>query len=161
MVSIQFCWNFSIHLYSLCLARERARERRLFIIIEIIQAIQDLSFISSKVEIVFRLILYPKKTCQNICWQNLRPNCIEKRQRIILSFCSVCVYGQGDKRIQISKIKAKAEIVVATPGRLNDFTSSGKIKVAIVFRIYYLSVYIYLYLKMPHPIWRHPCMGWL
>ncbi|MPC48578.1 putative ATP-dependent RNA helicase ddx17 [Portunus trituberculatus] len=39
---------------------------------------------------------------------------------------SVCVYGQGDKRTQIHKIRAKAEIVVATPGRLNDFTSTGK-----------------------------------
>uniref|UniRef100_A0A0P4WJQ0 RNA helicase n=1 Tax=Scylla olivacea TaxID=85551 RepID=A0A0P4WJQ0_SCYOL len=37
----------------------------------------------------------------------------------------VCVYGQGDKRIQVHKIRGKAEIVVATPGRLNDFTSTG------------------------------------
>ncbi|KAK4299047.1 hypothetical protein Pmani_028637 [Petrolisthes manimaculis] len=33
----------------------------------------------------------------------------------------VCVYGQGDKRSQIRKINAKAEIIVATPGRLNEF----------------------------------------
>ncbi|XP_069167078.1 probable ATP-dependent RNA helicase DDX43 [Procambarus clarkii] len=35
----------------------------------------------------------------------------------------VCVYGQGDKNQQIQKINAKSEIVIATPGRLNEFTS--------------------------------------
>ncbi|XP_069166919.1 probable ATP-dependent RNA helicase DDX43 [Procambarus clarkii] len=34
----------------------------------------------------------------------------------------VCVYGQGDKNQQIRKINAKSEIVIATPGRLNEFT---------------------------------------
>ncbi|XP_063609430.1 probable ATP-dependent RNA helicase DDX43 [Penaeus indicus] len=34
----------------------------------------------------------------------------------------VVVYGQGDKRQQIRQINAKAEIVVATPGRLNEFS---------------------------------------
>ncbi|KAG7165067.1 ATP-dependent RNA helicase DDX43-like, partial [Homarus americanus] len=37
----------------------------------------------------------------------------------------VCVYGQGDKLQQIRKINAKAEIVVATPGRLNEFAEKG------------------------------------
>ncbi|XP_071520692.1 probable ATP-dependent RNA helicase DDX43 [Panulirus ornatus] len=33
----------------------------------------------------------------------------------------VAVYGQGDKHLQIDGINSKAEVVVATPGRLNDF----------------------------------------
>lgn len=44
----------------------------------------------------------------------------------------VCVYGQGDQRTQIQKIRAKAEIVVATPGRLNDFTSRGILNLSVV-----------------------------
>lgn len=38
------------------------------------------------------------------------------------------VYGQGDKRQQIRQINAKAEIVVATPGRLNEFSEKGELK---------------------------------
>lgn len=41
---------------------------------------------------------------------------------------SVVVYGQGDKRQQIRQINAKAEIVVATPGRLNEFSEKGESK---------------------------------
>nr|XP_053646915.1 probable ATP-dependent RNA helicase DDX43 [Cherax quadricarinatus] len=39
----------------------------------------------------------------------------------------VCIYGQGDKHQQIRKINTKSEIVIATPGRLNDFAEKGKI----------------------------------
>lgn len=45
---------------------------------------------------------------------------------------SVCVYGQGDKNQQIQKINAKSEIVIATPGRLNEFTSKSNVLVVIV-----------------------------
>ncbi|XP_068217640.1 probable ATP-dependent RNA helicase ddx17 [Palaemon carinicauda] len=41
----------------------------------------------------------------------------------------VCCYGQGDKRHQIQKLNAMSEIVIATPGRLNDFVSQGVSKV--------------------------------
>ncbi|CAL4070731.1 unnamed protein product, partial [Meganyctiphanes norvegica] len=37
----------------------------------------------------------------------------------------ICVYGQGDKRIQLDAIRSKVEIIVATPGRLNEFTEKG------------------------------------
>ncbi|KAK7082691.1 putative ATP-dependent RNA helicase ddx43 [Halocaridina rubra] len=37
----------------------------------------------------------------------------------------VCIYGQGDKRNQIQKLNAMSEIVIATPGRLNDFADQG------------------------------------
>lgn len=35
-------------------------------------------------------------------------------------FLSVCVYGGGDRKAQISSIDKGVEIVIATPGRLND-----------------------------------------
>lgn len=38
----------------------------------------------------------------------------------VLSLCSVCVYGGGDRRAQIKAISAGVDIVIATPGRLND-----------------------------------------
>lgn len=37
----------------------------------------------------------------------------------------VCVYGQGDRRNQIQKLNAMSEIVIATPGRLNDLCDQG------------------------------------
>ena len=33
---------------------------------------------------------------------------------------SVCIYGGGDRRAQIKKVQAGVDIVIATPGRLND-----------------------------------------
>ncbi|CAL8360901.1 unnamed protein product, partial [Boreogadus saida] len=35
-------------------------------------------------------------------------------------FKSVCIYGGGDRRAQIKKVQAGVDIVIATPGRLND-----------------------------------------
>lgn len=32
----------------------------------------------------------------------------------------MCVYGGGDRRAQIKKVTSGVEIVIATPGRLND-----------------------------------------
>ena len=40
---------------------------------------------------------------------------------------SVCVYGGGDRREQISTCVDGVEIVVATPGRLNDLIDAGVI----------------------------------
>lgn len=50
----------------------------------------------------------------------------EMMLHILLPTSSVCVYGQGDKRTQIRMINAKAEIIVATPGRLNEFVEKSK-----------------------------------
>lgn len=33
---------------------------------------------------------------------------------------SVCIYGGGDRRGQINLVKSGVDIVIATPGRLND-----------------------------------------
>ncbi|XP_068217984.1 probable ATP-dependent RNA helicase DDX43 [Palaemon carinicauda] len=42
----------------------------------------------------------------------------------------VCCYGQGDKRHQIQKLNAMSEIVIATPGRLNDFVSQDLVNLS-------------------------------
>ncbi|XP_005101542.1 probable ATP-dependent RNA helicase DDX43 [Aplysia californica] len=42
---------------------------------------------------------------------------------------SICVYGGGDRREQLRRVKQGVEIVVATPGRLNDFMMNGIINV--------------------------------
>ncbi|XP_041645646.1 probable ATP-dependent RNA helicase DDX43 [Cheilinus undulatus] len=36
------------------------------------------------------------------------------------SYNSICIYGGGDRRAQISLVKGGVDIVIATPGRLND-----------------------------------------
>lgn len=33
---------------------------------------------------------------------------------------SICIYGGGDRRGQINQVKRGVDIVIATPGRLND-----------------------------------------
>lgn len=51
-------------------------------------------------------------------------NCTSFNRHV--SFCSVCVYGGGNRREQVSCIEEGVEIIIATPGRLNDFTGTGK-----------------------------------
>lgn len=43
---------------------------------------------------------------------------------------AVCVYGGGDRRAQIANIKLGVEIIIATPGRLNDLIDNNVIDVA-------------------------------
>jgi superfamily II DNA/RNA helicase len=43
-----------------------------------------------------------------------------------VSFCSVCVYGGGNRREQVNIVAEGAEIIIATPGRLNDLLMDGK-----------------------------------
>uniref|UniRef100_T1JNX3 RNA helicase n=1 Tax=Strigamia maritima TaxID=126957 RepID=T1JNX3_STRMM len=42
---------------------------------------------------------------------------------------SVCIYGGGDRRQQVSVVTKGVEIIIATPGRLNDLVLSGIINV--------------------------------
>ncbi|KAL3868312.1 hypothetical protein ACJMK2_041133 [Sinanodonta woodiana] len=42
---------------------------------------------------------------------------------------SVCVYGGGDRRAQIIDVAKGVEIIVATPGRLNDLVMNGIVNV--------------------------------
>lgn len=42
---------------------------------------------------------------------------------------SVCVYGGGDRRAQITNIGNGVEIIIATPGRLNDLVQANVIDV--------------------------------
>ena len=41
---------------------------------------------------------------------------------------SVCVYGGGDRRQQMKVVTEGVEIIIATPGRLNDLVSEGEIR---------------------------------
>ena len=40
---------------------------------------------------------------------------------------SICIYGGGDRKLQIEKVGKGVEIVIATPGRLNDLCASRAI----------------------------------
>lgn len=42
---------------------------------------------------------------------------------------SVCVYGGGDRAAQIKNISTGVEIIIATPGRLNDLVEAKVIDV--------------------------------
>jgi len=42
---------------------------------------------------------------------------------------SVCIYGGGDRRAQMKVVTDGVEIIIATPGRLNDLIEAGCIKV--------------------------------
>ena len=46
-----------------------------------------------------------------------------------LSIFSVCIYGGGDRRAQMKVVTDGVEIIIATPGRLNDLIEAGCIKV--------------------------------
>lgn len=41
----------------------------------------------------------------------------------------VCIYGGGDRAGQIANVRNGVEIIIATPGRLNDLVNNGVIKV--------------------------------
>ena len=44
-------------------------------------------------------------------------------------YCSVCVYGGGNRREQINIVTKGVEIIVATPGRLNDLVMNNIVNV--------------------------------
>ncbi|KAL3691761.1 hypothetical protein R1sor_005412 [Riccia sorocarpa] len=46
------------------------------------------------------------------------------------SISSTCVYGGADKGPQLRAIQKGVDIIIATPGRLNDFLKSGKLSLA-------------------------------
>lgn len=41
-------------------------------------------------------------------------------------YCSVCLYGGGNRSQQVKTVTAGVDIVIATPGRLNDLVGAGK-----------------------------------
>lgn len=45
---------------------------------------------------------------------------------------SVCVYGGGDRKAQIESIDMGANIIIATPGRLNDLVEANVIDVCTI-----------------------------
>lgn len=38
----------------------------------------------------------------------------------------MCLYGGGNRREQVNTVTAGVDIVIATPGRLNDLVAAGK-----------------------------------
>ncbi|XP_029730158.2 probable ATP-dependent RNA helicase DDX43 [Aedes albopictus] len=42
---------------------------------------------------------------------------------------AICLYGGGDRRAQINKVKGGVEIIIATPGRLNDLVAANVIDI--------------------------------
>lgn len=42
---------------------------------------------------------------------------------------AICLYGGGDRRTQINKVSAGVEVIIATPGRLNDLVSAKVIDI--------------------------------
>jgi len=52
-------------------------------------------------------------------------NCTSFNRHV--SFCSVCVYGGGNRREQVNTVAEGVEIIIATPGRLNDLVATGKL----------------------------------
>ena len=55
--------------------------------------------------------------------------CFTLLKRIFLLFNSVCVYGGGNRREQINVVTKGVEIIVATPGRLNDLVMNKIVNV--------------------------------
>ncbi|XP_074532711.1 putative ATP-dependent RNA helicase DDX43 [Halichoeres trimaculatus] len=45
---------------------------------------------------------------------------VECKKYRFKSYNSICIYGGGDRRNQINQVKGGVDIVIATPGRLND-----------------------------------------
>lgn len=43
----------------------------------------------------------------------------------MFNFTSVCVYGGGNRREQVNIVTKGVDIVIATPGRLNDLVEAG------------------------------------
>ncbi|XP_052870220.1 probable ATP-dependent RNA helicase DDX43 [Anopheles cruzii] len=43
---------------------------------------------------------------------------------------AVCLYGGGDRRAQVDTVRRGVEILIATPGRLNDLVEAGVVKVS-------------------------------
>ena len=45
-------------------------------------------------------------------------------------YFSVCIYGGGDRRAQMKTVASGVEIIIATPGRLNDLIEANCIQVS-------------------------------
>lgn len=57
----------------------------------------------------------------------------------VLLYLSLCIYGGGDRRGQINFVKGGVDIVIATPGRLNDLQMNDLISLSsITYLVRYL-----------------------
>ena len=50
--------------------------------------------------------------------------------RLSFLYFSVCIYGGGDRRAQMKTVASGVEIIIATPGRLNDLIEANCIQVS-------------------------------
>lgn len=58
---------------------------------------------------------------KQLCDTCLRKNKLNlKPLLLIILFFSICIYGGGDRKAQINVVTKGVDIVIATPGRLND-----------------------------------------
>lgn len=69
---------------------------------------------------------------------------------------SICVYGGGDRKDQITRVQSGVDIVIATPGRLNDLQMNELINLR---SITYLVSSLHLFLfEMSGRVWKsHLC----
>lgn len=67
------------------------------------------------------------------------------------SFCislSICIYGGGDRRGQINLVRDGVDIVIATPGRLNDLQMNELINLrSITYLVSSLCLCMFAFLK--------------
>ena len=61
----------------------------------------------------------------------------------LFSCHSCCIYGGGSRREQIAVVKKGVEIIVATPGRLNDLIAANVISLESVTYLVRKSICIY------------------
>lgn len=59
---------------------------------------------------------YHEKSC-NVCSRSVALFSLFTNLCLLYS---ICIYGGGDRRAQIKKVSGGVDIVIATPGRLND-----------------------------------------
>lgn len=57
-------------------------------------------------------------------------------------YFSVCVYGGGNRQEQVKVVTQGVDIVIATPGRLNDLVIGGKVFLFFIFYMKYKPTYL-------------------
>ena len=92
---------------------------------------QTAVFLSSVIVLyIFEWELIQFSTAQELfCLQFLIFTIIIQFDDFFLYF-SVCIYGGGDRRAQMKTVASGVEIIIATPGRLNDLIEANCIQVS-------------------------------
>uniref|UniRef100_A0AAR2IXB7 RNA helicase n=1 Tax=Pygocentrus nattereri TaxID=42514 RepID=A0AAR2IXB7_PYGNA len=64
-------------------------------------------------------------------------------------FKSICVYGGGDRRAQIKLVTSGVDIVIATPGRLNDLQMNEFINLRSITYLLHLTLFLHFFCNSP------------